>query len=455
LTKERGLVKKMSGSQKSWAQMSSKYLVHGGMPLDMLAENGCEMILEEAHGIIAKDVYGKKYIDGLSGAVSVNIGYGRKELAEAARAQMTKLSYAMSWSSFTNSAALEYASKLAKFTPDGLKRFFFANSGSEANESAYKIARFYWINQGKEGKTKIISREHSYHGLGFASMSATGMERFHERIGPLVPGFIRIPTAYCYRCPFGKDYPNCNLECAEALSETIDREGEDTVAAFIAEPIHGTAGTVVPPPEYWPRVRQICTECNILLIVDEVMTGFGRTGKNFACEHWGISPDLMPMSKGLISSALPLSAVAISDGVFAGMRGPYSFNHLYTCGGHPVCCAVAAKNLEILLRENLVKNSARVGKYMLERLKELEKHPHVGEVRGLGLFAAFEIVESKETRAHYKNAAKKLVADARERGLIIRVADSAIQLAPPLITTEADIDRIMDIIKSALAELKS
>ena len=445
----------MSRAKRNWAQMSSKYLLHGTMPLDTLAENGCEMILEEAHGIIVQDVYGKKYIDGLSGAVSVNVGYGRKELAEAAKAQMAKLSYTMSWSSFTNSAAIEYAGKLAEFTPEGLDRFFFANSGSEANESAYKIARFYWINQGREGKTKIISREHSYHGLGFASMSATGMERFHERMGPLVPGFIRIPTAYCYRCYFGKDYPNCNLECAEALSETIDREGEDTVAAFIAEPIHGTAGTIVPPPEYWPRVRQICTERNILLIVDEVMTGFGRTGRNFACEHWSIIPDLMLMSKGMISSALPISAVAISDRVFRGMRGPYAFYHLYTCGSHPVCCAVASKNLEILLRENLVENSARVGRYMLERLKELEEYPYIGEVRGLGLFAAFEIVKSKETRAPDSNAGKKLVANARERGLIVRVAGSAIQLAPPLIATEADIDRIMDIIKPAVAELKS
>ena len=445
----------MSEAKRNWAQMSSKYLLHGTMTLDTLAEKGCEIILEEAHGIIVQDVYGRKYIDGLSGAVCVNVGYGRKELAEAAKAQMAKLSYTMSWSSFTNSAAIEYAGKLAEFTPEGLDRFFFANSGSEANESAYKIARFYWINQGRESKTKIISREHSYHGLGFASMSATGMERFHERMGPLVPGFIRIPTAYCYRCYFGKDYPNCNLECAEALSETIDREGEDTVAAFIAEPIHGTAGTIVPPPEYWPRVRQICTERNILLIVDEVMTGFGRTGRNFACEHWGIMPDLMLMSKGMISSALPISAVAISDRVFQGMRGPHAFNHLYTCGSHPVCCAVASKNLEILLRENLVENSARVGRYMLDRLKELEEYTYIGEVRGLGLFAAFEIVESKETRAPDKNAATKLVANARERGLIVRVAGSAIQLAPPLITTEADIDRIMDIIKLVVAELKS
>lgn len=436
-----------------WAEEDRKHSLHGGVPLDAFAEKGSAMIISEGHGLILRDVHGKEYIDALSGAVCVNLGYGCEELPEAAMAQMTKLSYLMNWSDFANTAAIEYTGKLAEFTPDGLGRFFFANSGSEANESAYKIARYYWINQGKENKTKIISRQHSYHGLNIASTTATGMERFRERMGPLVPGFIQIPTAYCYRCPFGKEYPDCKLECAEALAETIDREGEDTIAAFVAEPIHGTAGTIIPPLEYWPRVTQICKERNILLILDEVMTGFGRTGKNFACEHWNFVPDMMLMSKGMINAALPLSVVAITEEVFQGMCGPNAFYHLYTCGGHPVCCAVAMKSLEILLKKNLVENSAKVGKYMLERLKELEKCPHVGEVRGLGLFAAFEIVESKETRAPDSNLAKKLVATARERGLIVRVAGTAIQVAPPLIATEADIDMIMDILKPVVAGL--
>lgn len=437
-----------------WAEEDRKHQLHGGVPLDAFAEKGSDMIISEGHGLILRDVHGKEYIDALSGAICVNLGYGCEELSEAARAQMAKLSYLMNWSEFANTAAIEYASKLAEFTPDGLDRFFFANSGAEANESAYKIARYYWINQGKERKTKIISRQHSYHGLNLASMSATGMERFHEGFGPLVPGFIRIPTAYCYHCPLGKEYPGCKLECAEALTEAIDREGEETIAAFVAEPIHGTSGTIIPPPEYWPRVVQICKERNILLILDEVMTGFGRTGKNFACEHWNFIPDMMLMSKGLINAALPLSAVAISEKVFQGMCGPNAFYHLYTCGAHPVCCAVAMKSLEILLRKKLVENSARVGKYMLERLKELEKYPHVGEVRGLGLFTAFEIVQDKKTRAADSKLAKKLVASARERGLIVRVAGTAIQVAPPLISTKADIDKIMGILKPVVAELK-
>jgi len=436
-----------------WADKDRKHQLHGGVPLDAFAEKGSAMIISEGHGLILKDVHGKEYIDALSGAICVNLGYGCEELPEAAMAQMAKLSYLVNWSGFANTAAIEYASKLAEFTPDGLGRFFFANSGSEANESAYKIARFYWTNQGKESKTKIISRQNSYHGLNLASMSATGMERFHERFGPLVPGFIRIPTAYCYRCPFGKNYPDCKLECAEVLAETIDREGEDTIAAFFAEPIHGTSGTIIPPPEYWPRVAQICKERNILLVLDEVMTGFGRTGKNFACEHWNFVPDMMLMSKGIISAALPFSAVAITEKVFEGMRGPNAFYHLYTCGGHPVSCAVAMKNLEILIKKKLVENSAKVGKYMLERLKELEEYPHVGEVRGLGLFAAFEIVQDKKTRAADGKMAKKLVADAKDRGLILRVAGTAIQVAPPLIATEADINKIMDIIKPIVAEL--
>jgi adenosylmethionine-8-amino-7-oxononanoate aminotransferase len=281
------------------------------------------------------------------------------------------------------------------------------------------------------------------------------MERFHTKMGPLVPGFIRIPAAYCYHCPFDKQYPSCELKCAEALGEAIDLEGEDSVAAFVAEPISGTAGTIMPPPGYWSRIMEICAEHNILLIIDEVMTGFGRTGKMFACEHWDIIPDMMLLSKGIINSALPLSAVALSDKVFNGMVGPDAFYHLYTCGAHPVCCAVAIKNLEILIRENLIENSARVGNYMLERLNELKEYPHIGEVRGLGLFGAFEIVQDKETRAPDNNLAKKLVAAARERGLIVRVAGTAIQVAPPLITTEADIDQIMGILTPVVAELSS
>jgi adenosylmethionine-8-amino-7-oxononanoate aminotransferase len=440
--------------RQSWAEGDRKYLLHGGVPLDTFAEKGSELIIEEGHGLILRDVYGKEYIDAISGAICVNLGYGRDELPEVAMAQMKKLSYLMSWSNFAATATIEYAEKLAEFTPKGLGRFFFANSGSEANESAYKIARFYWINQRKGSKIKIISRQHSYHGLNLASMSATGMERFHERFGPLVPGFIRIPTAYCYRCPFGKEYPKCKLECAEVLAETIDKEGEDTVAAFVAEPIHGTAGTIVPPPEYLPRVRQICTERNVLFILDEVMTGFGRTGENFACEHWGVIPDMMLMSKGLINAALPLSAVAITEKVFDGMRGPNAFYHLYTCGAHPVCCAVAMKSLEILIREKLVENSAKVGKYMLKRLKELEESPYVGEVRGLGLFAGFEIVESKKTKVASTKLAREVVANCRKRGLIVRVAGTAIQVAPPLIATEADSDMIVDILKSVVFELK-
>jgi len=442
--------------KKEWSEEDRKHLLHGAVPLDVLTQKGSEMILDEGHGIVVKDVYGKEYIDALGGAISVNLGYGRKELAEAAMAQMVKLSYGRGWRDFATTPSIEYASELAKFTPKGLDRFFFANSGSEANETAYKIARFAWINQGKESKTKIISRQQGYHGLNLGAMSATGVESLHKGMGPLAPGFIHIATPYCYRCEFGKQYPDCNLECAEALADTAEREGEDTVAAFVAEPVNGATGSMVPPPEYWPRIRQICTERNILLIIDEVLTGFGRTGKKFACEHSCIIPDMMLMGKGITSTALPFSAVALNDGVFQKMLGSdVSFNHFYTCGAHPVCCAVAMKTLEILIRENLVENAAKVGKYMLERLKELEEYPYVGEVRGLGLVGAFEVVQDKHSRVPDSNLAEKLVGDARKKGLIIRVAGTAIQLGPPLITTEADIDRIMNILKPIVAELKS
>lgn len=441
---------------KGWVTDDKEHLLHGNVPLDKFVEKGTGLILQEGHGLMVKDIYGKEYIDALGGAVCVNIGYSRRELAEAAEEQMMKLSYSTSWSDETNTAAIEFGHELAKFTPEGLKRFFFANSGSEANESAYKLARFYWGNKGKAGKYKIISRQLAYHGLNLASMSATGMERFWKGVEPLVSGFVHIPAPYCYRCPFGKEYPDCGLDCAEALAKKIDEEERDTVSAFVAEPIYGVGGTILPPPEYWSKVREICTEYEVLLILDEVMTGFGRTGKNFACEHWGIKPDLLLMSKGITSSALPLSAVALSDDVFQGMIGPNPFPHLYTCGAHPVCCAVAKANLEILLRENLVENSAKVGQYLLARLRELEEFPYIGEVRGLGLFTAFEVVEDKATKSPFDSklgVPRKLVAAAKERGLLIRATDTSVQVAPPLIATTDDIDHIMGILKPVVAEL--
>ena len=432
----------MNKLELGWVEEDKSHMLHGGVPLDDFAENGTPLILDSANGIRVKDIHGREYIDALGGAVCTNCGYSRKELAEVAKEQMMKLSYAESWSGLTSTAAIDYAHALAEFTPEGLDRFFFVNSGAEANEAAYKIARFYWATKGYKQKNKIISRNLSYHGLNMVSMWATGMSRFHSKVGAPNPDIINIAECYCYRCPFGKDYPGCNVECAEALAEAIEKEGKDNVAAFVAEPIYGVSGTICPPPEYFPRIKEICENYNILLILDEVMTGFGRTGKNFACEHWDISPDMICISKGMISSALPIASVA--------------FPHLHTCGAHPVSCAVAKKNLEILIQENLVENSATQGKYMLDELTKLQEYPFIGQVQGMGLFLGFEMVQDQKTREPFKNKEEKKLAKAiLEEGVIVRPGGSRIQIGPPLIVTRDDVNDILAAIKKAVANFKA
>lgn len=442
---------------QTWVDKDKEHFLHGMVPVDGFARDGSILYMDEAHGMILKDIYGKEYIDATAGAISVNVGYGRREVAEAVYEQMLKQSYCPCYSGWVSTKQIEFVDKLAEFTPEGLKRFFLCSgSGSDAVDSAIKFSRFYWQVQGRgEKKSKIISREHAYHGVNIGSGSCTGMPAFHKLIGPLLQDVIRIPSPYCYRCSFGKKYPDCNLECAKALEETIERAGEDTIAVFIGEPILGAGGIIPPPPEYWPEVRRICTNHDVLYIDDEVMTGFGRTGKNFAIEHWSVKPDIMLMSKGIISSALPFSAIALSDKVYERIIGPEQFPQLYTTSGHPVACAAALKNLEILIRENLVSNSAKVGKYLLDQLQQFTELPYFAEARGLGLFCSLEMVKDKATKAaHDPSIYPKVLQKGRELGLIFRIYGTSLMLAPVLTVTTDDIDRILGILKEVVKELE-
>jgi len=437
-----------------WVEEDKKHLLHGEVPLDEFAEKGTGLIIDEAHGIRIRDIHGREYIDALSGLNCVNVGYSRLELAQAAMEQMRKLSYFYSGGDATSTATIEYCSRLAEFLPEGLGRVFLANSGAEANESAYKLARFYWATRGKEGKYKIISREMGYHGLNMATLWVTGMPSLQKKVGPPIAGFPKIPACYCYRCPLNKNYPDCDLACAQALAETIEREGPDTIAAFVAEPVYGVGGSIAPPPEYFPKIRKICDQYNVLLILDEIITGFGRTGKNFCCQHWDVTPDMMCMAKGMISAYLPISGVAINQKLFKEMIGPDSFPHLHTCGGHPVACAVALKHLEIVIREDLVGNAARMGAYLMGRLKDLGKYPHVGPVHGMGLLLGLEVVRNKKTKEAFpEETMKKLIGNIRKQGVIVRSCESRVQIAPPLIVGKGDIDQIVAAVEAGLAEL--
>jgi len=379
-----------------------EHLIHSMSPLG--STRG--VVFDTAEGIILRDTEGKEYIDSCSQLVNVNIGHGRKEVIEAIVEQLGKLQYTTTYYGFTNTAAVLCAKKLAEITPPGLKHFFFTSGGSESVETAFKIARNYWHAK-KPEKHKIISLYNCFHGVSFGTLSATnlGMGRLWKSFGPLVPGFLHIPLYYCYRCAFGMEYPGCRITCAEFLAETIENEGRDSVAAFIAEPVQGSVGMIDPPPEYWPKVRKICSEMGVLLIADEVMSGFGRTGKLFAVENWGVIPDIMTMAKGITSGYIPFGAVAIADEIYREMQSRKTpFFHGFTYSGHPVGAAAAIKDMEIIVDEKLADNAARMGQYALGRLKEeFLPLPGVGTVNGLGLMIGIEYVEDRETKSIPKN----------------------------------------------------
>jgi adenosylmethionine-8-amino-7-oxononanoate aminotransferase len=448
-------------STNKWVQWSKDHILPSGMPLGIFAKNGpaASSITDEAHGLMMKDVTGYEYISGSSSAVNVNLGYSNQELAQAAYDQLLKMGNGGFTPGGGTTASIEYAYKLAQVTPKGLNRFMFVHSGSEGNDSAYKIARYYWSIKGKNDKYKIISRKLAYHGLTIGAMYATDGAAFHTNFGPPLPGYLQIPAVHCYHCPFGKEYPSCNIACAEVLADTIKKEGPDTVAAFVAEPIYGVAGTIIPPKEYFPRIREICDEYDVLLIDDEVMTGFGRTGKYFAFEHWNVDPDLMIISKGMTGAQLPLAGVAVSDKVFEGMSGAAPFIHFHSTGGNPACCAVGTKVLELLERDKLVENSAKMGQRLLAGINEMVDHPHIADIQGLGLFAGFEIIKDKPSKTSYDTALaipRKFMGETLKRGLGVRasVSTGRIQVAPPLVVSAGDVDRICDILKSALDDME-
>ncbi|HXM70149.1 MAG TPA: aspartate aminotransferase family protein, partial [Thermoanaerobaculia bacterium] len=334
---------------------------------------------------MVEDIDGHQYIDGLSGLWNVNVGHGRKALGAAAEKQMSKLAFASAYTGATNEPAIRLADRLVKLAYANMSAVYFTTAGAESNESAFKFARYHWKVRGKPDKVKIFSRVHAYHGVTMAAMSATGMAAYHKMFGPLVPNFLQAPAPYPYRWP-GNGDPG--IEAADALEEAIVKEGPDTVAAVIAEPVMGAGGVIVPPETYFPRVREICNRHDVLLIADEVITGFGRTGRWFALGHWGVEPDLVSFAKGVTSAYLPLGGVLVSKRVHQALEAAPAdqrFMHAATYSGHPVCCAVALANLDIIEEEGLVERAALMGRRLLAGLESLRDLPVVGDVRGLGM----------------------------------------------------------------------
>jgi putrescine---pyruvate transaminase len=407
------------------------------------------------------DSTGREYIDGLSGLWNVNVGHGRKELGEAARAQMDTLAFTSAYAGGTNERAIELADKLSALVYPSINTFFFTSGGAEASETSFKTARFYWKAVGKPGKFKVISRMRAYHGVTLAAMSATGLPAFWPMFEPRTPGFSHIDAPDPYRFVRSDTAVSVGVAAANKLEEAILAEGPDTVAAFIAEPVQGAGGVIVPPDDYFARIREICTKYDVLLIADEVITGFGRTGRWFGLERDGIEPDIIQFAKGITSGYIPLGGIGVSDRVREAIDSvppAKRWMHAFTYSGHPTCCAVALKNIEILEREGLVDRAAKTGARMLERLRTLASLDGVGEVRGLGMMAAVEVVADKATKQLFPaeiGMAQKLTDALLDRGLYTRVAMDCICVAPPLVTTDAQIDRIVSIIGETVTAVVS
>jgi adenosylmethionine-8-amino-7-oxononanoate aminotransferase len=426
------------------------------------------MLITEAHGTTVVDSEGNEYLDAFSGLWNVNIGYSRREVAEAVYEQMKQLSYYPQTQVTIPPVLLaeQIISLLKSSTANEitLNRVVFVNSGSEANETALKMVRQYG-RQKYEGQNryKVISLYRGYHGFTYGAISASGQTPRRRKFEPLMPGFVHVHPPYCYRCAYGLSYPECHLACADAIESTIQFEGPDTVAALIVEPIIGGGGVIVPPDEYLPKLRDICDRYEILLILDEVITGFGRTGTLFSHQRWNVQPDILTLAKGISSGYLPLGACIASEQIFEVFRGKpedkSEFAQVITYGGHPACCAAGLANLKIMLAEKMCENAEQVGNYLMSQLKELTRLPIVGELRGKGLMIAIELVENGKTPLSTVKT-KRVQQLMKERGIFTgRVSYAAdgeeniIYLAPPLILTKAEADRIILALNDSLGKV--
>ncbi|MGE3231963.1 MAG: aspartate aminotransferase family protein, partial [Hyphomicrobium sp.] len=386
--------------------------------------------------------------DGMAGLWCVNLGYGRKELAEVAYRQMLELPYYNTFFQTATPPSIELAKAIAEVTPPGLDHVFYGNSGSEANDSIVKIVRYFWKLQGKPEKTVFISRDYGYHGVTMASASLSGLKPMQTQFGLPLPGFEHIETAYWWRHGGDMEPQAYGLKAARALEEKILALEPERVAAFIGEPIHGAGGLIVPPESYWPEIERICRKYDVLLISDEVVCGFGRTGAWFGCESFGFVPDLMTVAKGLSSGYLPISAVVIGPRVAKALNeAGEEFVHGFTYSGHPTSAAVALENIRLMREERVVERvGATIGPYLQRRFAELADHPLVGEVRGRGLLCGIELTADKKTRRAFEPEGKVGLICRNHcfrNGLVMRATRDTMLASPPLVIKESEVDEMV------------
>jgi putrescine aminotransferase len=436
-----------------WQGLDAAHHLHPFTDHKSLHE-GKVRVITSGDGVFINDADGNRILDGMAGLWCVDVGYSRRELVDAAAAQMTKLPYYNAFFKTTTEPAVALAQRLAKLAPAGINHVFFASSGSEAVDSALRLARVYWQTLGKPGKKIIISREYGYHGSTTLGASAGGMVDMHRQAGDM-PNFVQVLPPYWYGYGSQMSEAEFGIYAAKQLEDKIKVLGADNVAAFIGEPIQGAGGVIIPPATYWPEVNRICVENNILLIADEVICGFGRTGKMFGSDTFGIKPDMMTTAKGITSGYIPLSALLVNDRVADVLINDVGeFYHGFTYSGHPVACAVALANLDIIENENLVQRSHDLGILLRQKLNDaIGDHPMVGEIRGVGLIGAIELVADKRTRRFFDKRGRvgTICRDYCFAGnVILRAVRDTMVFSPPLVISEPEIDMLVERVAHAV-----
>jgi adenosylmethionine-8-amino-7-oxononanoate aminotransferase len=439
-------------------RLDRAHLVHGFGSPAVAARDGALRIVR-GHGIYVWDSEERRYIDGLSGLWNVALGHGRVEIARAIGRQARELAYAPTLLGFSTEPAVRLAARIADLLPAGLDHVVFTSGGSESNESVIRYVRAYNRLRGLPDKIGIVALTNAYHGSSTGSASLTGLATFHRGFEPMMPEALRMARPYCWRCELGKTYPDCALACADDLERVVAAEGVARIGAVIVEPIQGVGGVVVPPPGWLERVRALCDRHDLLLVVDEVITGFGRTGRWFGFQHSDVVPDMVVFAKGVTSGYQPLGGVVLHDRVwrvFADAGPDFTLHQGFTYSGHPVACAAGLATLDTIEREGIVDKVRRDGPYFAERLATLAELPIVGEIRSIGLMAAIEIVADRAARRAFPPAQAvpgRIRDTARRRGLICRANAEALMLCPPLVTTRQQLDEIVGIVRASIVEV--
>lgn len=425
-------------------ELDKKHFIHPTSSIQQQQRDGAKVVMEKGEGIYLTDTNGNVYIDAMSSLWNVNIGHGREELAEVAAQQIKNLAFSSAFSTFSHEPAIKLAEKIASISPSGLNAVFFTSGGSESNDSAIKLVRHYWKIQGNQDRRKIIALKRGYHGVAAASTSVTGIPEFWGMAGHMMTDFTHAET------PYGS-----NTEKAIAsLRQVIEEEGPENIAAFLAEPIQGAGGVLIPPEDYFKEVRKLCDEYEILFIADEIITGFGRTGKMFGMENWGVTPDLMTFAKGVTSGYIPLGGVVVSDHIHNVLKekSKGTLFHGFTYSGHPTAAAVALKNIEIIEQESLVENSRKMGEELLKGFKKVKENLDiVGDVRTVGLLGAVELVQNPATNKRFApdlNVAPRVIEALHERGVICRPVTfngtDIICFAPPIVMNNEQINTLVE-----------